>query len=375
MKKNPPEQAAGPNWLEINLSAVEHNTRVLLERTGVAMMAVVKANAYGMGAVPIAKTILKCGATALAVARFSEAAALRSAGITAPILVFGMVTSGEVDAAIHQGVWLTLHSRESAELFSQRARAAGLPARVHLKIDTGMGRLGVMAEEAGALAAYALNLGNIQVEGIYTHFSMIDDRPDDPLAPVQLARFNQAVAAVREVGINPAWLHMANSAAAMGWAPSYQTMTRPGSVLVGIRPFYFLPFPPELRRVLTWKVRLASCRTLPAGWGISYGQTYHTQTEEIIGVLPVGYADGFRRVDNNEVLIDGQRVPVVGRVCADACMVRLPRVYPEGTEVVLLGRQGLEAIEIEDLSSRWKISQADVTASINSRVERIYLTD
>ena len=364
-----------PNWLEINLSAVEHNTRVLLQRTGVAMLAVVKANAYGMGAAPIARVILQTGATALAVARYGEAAALRAEGITAPILVFGMLTPTEVDAAIEQQVWLTLHSRESAELFSRRALALGKTVRVHLKIDTGMGRLGVLAEDAAELAAYATGLGGIEIVGIYTHFAMIDDRPDDPLAPLQLQRFGQAVTAVNAAGIHPRWLHTANSAAAMGCPASYMNMTRAGSVLVGIRPFYFLPFPPELRRVLSWKVRLASCRTLPDGWGLSYGQTYHTHGAEIIGVLPVGYADGFRRVDNNEVLIDGQRVPVVGRVCADACMVRLPKHYPEGTEVVLLGRQGKEAIEIEDLSNRWKISQADVTASINSRVPRVYVQD
>ncbi len=364
-----------PNWLEINLSSVAHNTRVLLERTGVALMAVVKANAYGMGAAPIAKVILNTGATALAVARYSEAAALRAAGIAAPILVFGMLTPPEVDAAIEQGIWLTLHSRESAELFSRRALALGKTLRVHLKVDTGMGRLGVLAEEAAGLAAYATGLGGLEIEGLYTHFAMIDELPDDPLAPQQLERFQRAVAAVNALGIHPRWLHTANSAAAMGCPASYMNMTRAGSVLVGIRPFYFLPFPPELHRVLSWKVRLASCRTLPDGWGLSYGQTYHTRGTEIIGVLPVGYADGFRRVEHNEVLIDGQRVPVVGRVCGDACMVRLPKHYPEGTEVVLLGRQGNEAIEIEDLAIRWKISQADVTALINSRIPRVYVQD
>jgi alanine racemase len=126
---------------------------------------------------------------------------------------------------------------------------------------------------------------------------------------------------------------------------------------------------------LTWKAQLASCRTLPDGWGISYGQTYHTQADEVIGVLPVGYADGFRRLPNNEVLIDGQRAPVVGRVCADMCMVRLPRRYALGTEVVLLGKQGGESIQIEDLSTRWNTSQADVTANINARVPRLYMND
>ncbi len=364
-----------PTWLEINLSAVAHNTRRLLERTGVDLMAVVKANAYGMGAGPIGREMLAAGAKALAVARFCEAAALRQEGIDAPILVFGMTTLPEVEAAIGQEVRMTLHSRENAERISQRAKALGKTAKVHLKVDTGMGRLGVLAEEAGDFAAFAVGLGGIEIEGIYTHFAMIDDEPDDPMAPVQMERFRQAVEGVRGVGVNPRWLHTANSAAAMGYPPSWMNMTRAGSVLVGIRPFYFEPFPAEMRRVLSWKAQLASCRLLPDGWGLSYGQVYRTQGAEWIGVLPVGYADGFRRVYDNEVLMNGRRVPVVGRVCADACMVKLDQAYPEGTEVVLLGQQGQEAIQIEDLSARWKTSQADVTAVINARIPRVYVRD
>ncbi len=368
-------QSPYPTWLEINLSAVEANTRTLLAQTGVAMMAVVKANAYGMGAIEIGKAILAAGATYLAVARYCEAAALRQAGVQAPILVFGMVTPAEVDAAIAANVTLTLYSSETADLYAQRARELGKSVRVHLKVDSGMGRLGVLAQNALPLAQQALRYRNVDIEGMYTHFAMVDSEPNDPLSPVQLERFQQAVDTLAAAGIRPRWLHTANSAAAMGYPPSRFNMARVGSVLVGIRPFYYLPFPPELRRVLTWKTQLASCRLLPAGWGVSYGQTYHTQGDEYIGVLPVGYADGFRRSTNNEVLLDGRRVPVVGRVCADMCMLRLPAPYPMGTEVMLLGEQNGLSIQIEDLSNRWNTSQADVTSILTQRVPRLYYRD
>jgi alanine racemase len=361
--------------LEINLSAVEHNTRTVLSQTGVALMAVVKANAYGFGAVEVARAELSAGASYLVVARGCEAMELRRAGITAPVLVFGMLTPAEVDVAIAAGVTFTLSGFEAAELYSARARALGRSAKVHLKIDTGMGRFGVFAGEALPLAQRAQELGGLELEGIYTHFSQVDSQPDDPFTPVQLARFQQALDALRSAGFSPTWVHTANSAGAMSCPPARFNMVRVGSALVGIRPFYYAPFPPELRRVLTWKAQLASCRTLPDGWYISYGQTYRTQGEEIIGVVPAGYGDGFRRVSNNEVLIEGQRVPVVGRVCTDMSMLRLPHAYPLGTEIVLLGQQGNESIQIEDLSDRWHTSQADVTSVITPRVPRVYLRD
>ena len=373
MHIEPSASSAYPNWLEIDLPAAYANTRTVLAQTGVALMAVVKANAYGMGAQEIGQTVLRAGASALAVARCGEALALRKAGITAPILVFGMAAPDEVDAAIAAHIRLTLHSSQAAGLYAARARALGQTARVHLKVDTGMGRMGVFAEEAPLLARQALELGGIEIEGVYTHFSSIDSIPDDPFARLQLERFQTALGGLREAGIQPAWVHTANSAAAFALPDSFFNMVRVGSALVGIRPFYHSPFPSELRRVLTWKTQLASVRCLPPGWGVGYGPAYRTSGQEWIAVLPAGYADGYRRCPANEVLIEGQRVPAVGRVCADMFMVRLPRPYPAGTEVVLLGSQGGQSIQIEDLSERWGISQADVTAGITARVPRVYL--
>lgn len=361
-----------PNWLEIDLSAVTQNTREVLRQTGVPLMAVVKANAYGMGAVPISRAMLAGGAEYLAVARGCEALALRQAGTQAPMLLFGLPAEGELDRLIAANVTLTLTGFEAAELYAARAAALGLRPRVHLKVDTGMGRFGVLTEEVLPLARRALANG-LELEGIYTHFAMIDSDPHDLLNGLQLERFQAALAALEAAGLAPRWVHAANSAAALGHPQTRFNMVRAGSAMLGIRPFYYAPFPHYLHRVLAWKTRLISCRTLPPGWGVSYGQTYHTAGEENIGVIAAGYADGFRRSLSNEVLADGQRVPVVGRVCADNCMLRLPRHLPLGSEVVLIGEQGSQSIQIEDLAERWNTAQADVVSAIAPRVEREYL--
>jgi alanine racemase len=364
-----------PIWLEINLSAVEHNTREVRARTNTALMAVVKANAYGMGAVDVSKAVLSVGAEYLAVARGCEVLALRRADIQTPTLLFGVPAEGEIDELIAAQTTLTLSGQEALAFYVKRAEALQKRIKVHLKVDTGMGRFGVIAEEARELAHNALASGWLDLEGIYMHFPNIDSDPNDPLNALQVVRFQKALSSLDEAGIHPHWIHTANSGAALGHPETRFNMVRVGSALVSIRPFYYLPFPSYLRRVLTWKTVLTSCREMPEGWGISYGQTYHTQAGEIIGVIPAGYADGFRRAVNNEVLIDGQRVPVVGKVCGDMSMVRLPHKYSLGTEVVLLGTQGQEAIQIEDLSERWNTAQADVVANINQRVERIYIRD
>lgn len=361
-----------PTWVEIDLSAVAHNTRAALHAANVALMAVVKSDAYGFGSVQIARTALSAGAAQLAVARFSEARILRQAGITAPILVFGMVTQPEIDEAIGSGVTLTLHSSQAAEQYSARARASGKPVHVHLKIDTGFGRLGVLPHNALAFALQCQKFGSLEVDGIYSHLSMADEEPGDPITPLQIQRFIDVLSGLENNQIRPKLAHLANSAAAFGLPEARFDMVRVGTALLGMKPFYFKPFPPELRRVITWKAQLASCRKLPAGWGVSYGHEYTADGYEWIGTLPVGYGDGFRRIPGNIVLVEGQRVPVVGRVCNDMCMLRLDHEVPVGAEVVIIGRQGNEEITTDELIDRWHTSQADIVSGINWRVPRVY---
>jgi alanine racemase len=360
-----------PTWLEIDLDAIGHNTRQVLALAGVPLMAVVKANAYGLGAVEVGRTALAAGATWLAVARWPEAERLRAAGITAPILVFGPPTPEELPAAISAGVTLSLHSRPYLRQLVAAAEIAGQPARVHLKLDTGFGRLGALPEEAVELARQAVTHGLI-LDGLYSHLAMADEIPGHPLTAAQLERFIHVLRDLQAAGLEPPWVHLANSAAAFGLPATRFNLVRVGSALVGFKPFYFEPFPANLRRVVTWKARLAACKQLPPGWSVGYGQTYTPTPGEWIGTLPVGYGDGYRRLPGNTVLIGGQRAAVVGRVCNDLCMLRLPRAFPEGEEVVLIGRQGDQEITTDELVDRWHTSQADILSNINPRVPRYY---
>ena len=362
-------------WVEINLSAVRHNVNYYVQSAGVPLMAVVKADAYGFGAYEIGKCALESGAQWLGVARYCEARALRKANIFAPILVFGMVTPYEVDEAIQNDVTLTLYDPEVARIYSQRAKACNKCVHVHLKVDTGMGRLGVFYQGVVSFAEYVQKLNNLEITGIFSHFAMAEDTLDHPLTFLQLERFNKAIQSLNAIGISPRWIHCSNSGATV-FAPNARfTLVRAGAGLVSIKPVDWEPFPTELRRVMTWKTRLISSKIIPKGWAVGYGQEYILDHDEKIGVLAIGYADGFHNKPGNEVLIKGKRVPIVGRVCCDLCMVKLPDLYPIGTEVVLLGNQGSESITIEDLAVRWKLSDADITALINQRVPRVYTAD
>jgi len=366
--------STNPNWIEINLSAVEHNVKYILESTQKPLMAVVKANAYGHGAVEVGKAALRAGATWLAVARYGEARVLREAGIQSPILVLGMVTPEEVDEAIASEVTLTMHSYETADMYSEHGKHRTKPVLAHLKVDTGMGRLGVYTEEVVPFAQYANKLGGIHIDGIYSHFAMATEG-GHPLTPLQTARFDRAVESLREVNLLPKWIHLANSAGTYYEPDSHFNLVRAGSAVVGLQFRDDIPYPAAMRRSFSWKTRLASCKVVPAGWGIGYGQTYTLEKDEIMGVIPVGYGDGYRRKFHNEVLIDGQRVPAAGSECMDQTMIRLPKKYPYGTEVVLIGTQGNENIYVEDICKKWNTIEVDVTTLINQRVPRVYVRD
>lgn len=362
-----------PTWLEIDLSAVRHNTKAVLQRTRVDLMAVVKCDAYGFGAVEVAKAELAAGASQLAVARFAEGLALRKENISAPILVFGYCTPEETDFAPYLNLSLTIHNADSLEAVINRTRGHENPAHVHVKVDTGFGRLGFTPADIPTVFEVLAKATNVVVDGLYSHLAFADEVPDHPVTRQQITAFNDVVQTLNNLGQCPPWLHLANSAAAWGIPESRFNLTRVGTALLGMKPFYFQPLPTELERVLAWKCRLASCKQFPAGTGISYGHTYHTSPNEWIGTLPVGYGDGFRRNQENLVLIDGKRAKVVGRVCNDMCMVSLPEPYPVGTEVTLIGAQKKESILTDELIDRWHTSQADITCGINARVPRLYL--
>jgi alanine racemase len=360
-------------WLEIDLNAIRENCRSCMEITGTPMMAVVKANAYGYGAVDVARIANEVGVDSFAVARVQEGLTLLENGIKKDILVFHAFSQEEIDAAVSNRLVLSLNGIEMLPKIECSSRKFQIPARIHIKVDTGMGRFGVFPEEIPSLAEAAMATGCIQIEGIYSHYANIDDDPDSPLNVIQKERFEKSLDLLRSINIYPAKIHCSNSAAALNTPSSRYNLVRIGCALLGVNPFYYEPFPSYLQRALVWKTRLVSVRKLPAGYGIGYGQHYHLAEDSWIGVIPVGYGDGFRRMHDNVVLIGGKKIPVVGSVCTDACMVLLPDYFPIGEEVILLGKQGSESIEVEDLAERWHTTRADVTTGITDRVDRIYL--
>lgn len=363
-----------PTWIEINLSALEHNARIISEHVKVPVLAVIKDNAYGHGSVEAGKSFLAGGATWLAVVRCAEARALREAKVTAPILIFGGAVPEEIDEAIAQDLTLPLYDFESVELFSQRAKALGKTIKVHLKVDTGMGRFGVFPEEATQLAQKAIAAGGIEVDGVFSHLALAGD-PGETLTPLQIQRFKSTLQSLHEAGIHPRWTHLANSSG-ITWEPgAYFNLVRAGGILYGLgRDRAGSPFENRLRRAFTWKASLMSCRQFPAGWGIGYDQSYTTREGDIIGVVPVGHGDGFRRFKGNQVLLAGQRVPAIGLVCMDQFMVLLPQMYPKHTEIVLVGKQGEQEITPEGLNKLWASSMSGVFL-VNSRVPRLYYRD
>jgi alanine racemase len=360
-----------PTWIEIDRSAIINNCAQVLRDTGTALMAIVKGDAYGHGAVEVSRAALQGGASWLGVARFGEARSLRQHGIHAPILVLGMATQDEVDEAIASDVTLTLHSMETLQLFSTRARAAGRVVPVHLKVDTGMGRLGVLAQDIVSFTRQAQAAGGIGINGLYSHLATADEQ--NPRNEIQCQRFEVAVHALEEAGLRPCWVHLANSAAAFFLPRSRYDMTRIGNVVLGLRIRIDQSLPGSYRPALTWKAQLASCRRLPAGSSVGYGAGYITAREEFIGVIPVGYGDGLRRLPGNQVIIGGIKCPVVGRLCLDQLMVRLPRPYPMGEQVVIVGEQGHSSIGVHDLAALYRTTQVDVTTLIHARVPRIYM--
>jgi alanine racemase len=363
-----------PTVVEIHLPSLRHNLQEVTRRVGAAaIMAVVKANAYGHGAVPVSRALLAAGTHQLGVATVEEGLELRHAGVTAPILVMG----GLCDIPAIQQFNLTpvLPSRDAVETAARLAAPRTAPLRVHLKIDTGMSRLGLIPDEALAL----LRAGwppNLHLEGVMSHLASADD-PDGRATEEQLARFRAFLEAIQAAGLNRPAAHIANSAGILRFPSSHFDLVRPGLMLYG---YASGPLPcADLRPALTWKSRVMQIKQVNAGQRVSYGGTFVASRPSTLAVLPVGYADGYSRALSNKghVLIGGRPAPVVGRVCMDLTIVDVtdhPAVRP-GDEAVLLGRQGSAAITADDLAAWQDTISYEVLCRIGPRVTRVYLED
>jgi alanine racemase len=367
-----------PTWAEIDLGATAHNVRRIKDIVGprVEVMAVVKAEAYGHGAIDVARTALASGASWLGVAALSEALPLRQAGLTAPILVMGWTPGWLARQAIENDVACAVFDLDTAGAFGRAAQEAERKARVHVKINTGMNRLGLMPDEAAGAIDHMAAMEGLSIEGIFTHFSKADET-DASHTHRQIERFNRALGDVQRRGIDIPLRHAANSPGILHFPASHFDMVRLGIAMHGLHPSHDVPAPSDFRPAMTLKTMVAQVQTLPPGSEVSYGGEYVTRTRERIAVLPIGYADGFRRKPSHwgQVLVRGLRAPIVGRVCMDQIMIDVTRIpgVAQGDEVVLIGEQGEDRIRAEEVAIQLGTNNYEVASAIMARVPRLYL--
>ncbi len=365
-----------PTYAEIDLSAIAFNIRQIKRRVGpTKVMAVVKANAYGHGMIEVARTALENGADYLGVALLEEGIRLREAGFQCPVLVFGGAFEDQISQFLQYDLEISLYSDRIAQALAREASESGKRAKVHIKVDTGMGWVGVPWEEASSFLQRTSQLRSLDIVGIYTHFATSDEK-DTSFAYLQLRRFNRVLDEIKAKGINIPLRHAANSGAILNLPEAYLDMVRPGIMIYGYYPsqgaFKNLPLKPAL----TLKSRVIFVKKVAAGTSISYGRDYVTPRETSIATLPIGYADGYNRLLSNwgEVLIRGRRYPVVGRVCMDQIMVDVGEDEVQvGDEVVLIGRQGKEEISMYEVCQKLNTIPYEVCCWISERVPRVYL--
>ena len=364
-----------PTWLEVDLEAIAHNVRRVVEMVGadVAVLAVLKADGYGHGMIRVARTALNNGARYLGVASISEGVMLRQNSITAPALVLGFTPAWQARELALNNLTATVFNLDVARALSRAAREMNSQVRVHVKVDTGMGRLGLLPDEVLPFVLDVRELPYLLLEGIFTHFSVADSDPD--YTRFQIGRFRLALEALAREGIEIPLVHAANSAAIFTWPESHFRLVRLGLAMYGLHPSPAVQCPADFRPALAFKTQVAQVKTLAPGSFVSYGNTYQTTGEQRIAVIPVGYADGFRRAPRHwgEVLVRGQRAPIVGRVCMDQAMVDVTEIpgVRQGDEVTLIGEQGAERITAEDVAERLGTVNYEVVSEILARVPRV----
>lgn len=364
-----------PTWLEVDLEAISHNVRRVVDIVGpgVTVLAVLKADGYGHGMVRVARTALNNGACYLGVASINEGEILRQSGITAPILVLGYTPAWQARELVLNSLSAAVFNFEVAQALSRAARELNRQVQVHVKVDTGMGRLGLLPDDVANFVQELRTLPNLVLEGIFTHFSVADSDPD--YTRWQVDRFRQVLDTLAKGGLEIPLVHAANSAAILTLPESHFSMVRLGLAMYGLHPSPQVPCPPDFAPALAFKTQVAQVKTLPPGSFVSYGNTYQTVGQQQIAVIPVGYADGFRRAPRHwgEVLVRGRRAPIVGRVCMDQTMIDVTHIpdVRQGDEVVLIGEQGGARITAEDVAERLGTINYEVVSEILARVPRV----
>jgi len=378
-------------WAEIDLNAYAHNIRELkrISRPPARLMAVVKANGYGHGAVEVAREALQNGAQYLGVARINEAIPLREAGIEVPILIFGYSPPDLAPVLMDYELTQTVYSLSTASALSEQATRKGEQIHVHLKVDSGMGRLGFLLETTNGnphdnaaqnpvreIEAIT-RLPGLTVEGIFTHFATADSA-DKSYADLQLDRFMDLLNRLQREGLEPPLRHAANSGALIDMPDSHLDMVRPGIATYGLHPSDEVNKRiVDLKPVMTLKSKIIHLKRVAPGFNISYGITFQTKNHTTIATVPVGYADGFNRLlsSRGHMLVHGRRVPIVGRVCMDLTMLDVGDISEVALEdeVVVFGEQGNEAVTADEIAASLDTINYEVVSTITGRVPRVYL--
>jgi alanine racemase len=373
-----PETPQGrPTFCFVDHHALRWNLQQIREKVGtqVKILSMVKANAYGHGAVAVAQTLAGAGGDAFGVATLEEGVELRQAGILAPILVLAGAYDDQLADFLAHSLTPVVHDLSRLKNLEKAVRQRGATLNVQLKIDTGMGRLGLIAAECDAWIGELHKIDALKIDGVFSHFSHAESVEGD-YTRQQLDIFNRVLERLRAENVRPRLVHFANSAATITLPAAYFDMVRPGIMLYGVYPSPAMASQITLKPVLAWKTKILQIKKVPAATSISYGQTFVTKRDSLIATLPIGYADGYPRLLSNrgEVLVGGQRAPVAGRVCMDLTMIDVTdiRNVKQGDEVVLLGRQGAAEISADQIAAWANTISYEILTSISARVPRIH---
>ncbi|KAA9017101.1 alanine racemase [Niallia endozanthoxylica] len=361
-------------WAEINLDNIYYNVeslkKILPEK--VVLFAVVKANAYGHGDIQAARTAISAGASYAAVALLDEAIALRKKGFTEPVLVLGTSRPENAALAAEYDITLTVFQKEWIDKAKECLKESK-PVKLHMKVDSGMGRIGVKTKEELKDVESAIRENScFYLEGVFTHFATADES-DKTYFNQQLASFNELLESFEQ---RPELVHASNSAASFRYPESYFNGVRLGISMYGLSPSREieteLPYP--LKEAFSLRTRLVHVKEIKSGEKVGYGATYEAKAPEWIGTLPIGYADGWiRKLRGKEVLVDGKRVQIAGRICMDQTMIKLPNHLPLGTEVTLIGRQGNEFISVNEIADELETINYEITCMMSNRIPRVYI--
>ena len=366
-----------PTLCFIDHSALRWNLAQIRNKVGpkVKILSMVKANGYGHGAAAASRTLGTAGGDAFGVATLEEGAELREAGIQTPIIVLAGVYPNQIEQFLAHSLTPVVHEVVGLKHLDDAVKSSGATLNVHVKVDTGMGRLGFLAAEADCWIPELKKLRALKLEGIFSHFSHAESVQGD-YTRKQLEIFTGVVENFRRQNITLPLVHLANSAATITLPAAYFDMVRPGIMLYGVYPSPEMASQISLKPVLTWKTRILQLKKVPPESSISYGQTFITKRESMIATLPIGYADGYQRLLSNrgQILVRGQRAPVVGKVCMDLTMIDVTdiRNVQQGDEVVLLGRQGDAEISADEMATWANTISYEILTSIGARVPRIH---